>query len=141
MKRNELIISPEYITAKLQVELYDRAEQFMKETGKNRAQLAEHLGVSRGYVTQLLNGDYDHKLSKFVALALAFGFIPTIEFTPIDHWINNDMVEIDRKTETRYPHLAISTKEGRVVEFTQTSFEGAEKTISGSASNNPNRVA
>ncbi len=45
----------------------------MAETGRNKSQLAEYLGVSKGYVSQLLNGDYDHCMSKFFELALAFG--------------------------------------------------------------------
>lgn len=62
----------------------------MASTGKNRTQLAEHLGVSKGYVSQLLNGDYDHKLSKLVELSLAFGYVPKVDFVPIDEYIKND---------------------------------------------------
>ena len=47
----------------------------MAETGRNKSQLAEYLGVSKGYVSQLLNGDYDHCMSKFFELALAFGMV------------------------------------------------------------------
>ena len=49
----------------------------MAETGRNKSQLAEYLGVSKGYVSQLLNGDYDHRMSKFFELALAFGMVRT----------------------------------------------------------------
>ena len=47
----------------------------------NKAQLAEYLGCTKGYVTQLLNGEFDHKLSKFVELSLAIGKVPEIRFT------------------------------------------------------------
>ena len=47
----------------------------MAETGRHKSQLAEYLGVSKGYVSQLLNGDYDHCMSKFFELALAFGMV------------------------------------------------------------------
>ena len=67
--------SPEYWKAKTQIELYNLAEKFMAETGRNKSQLAEYLGVSKGYVPQLLNGDYDHRMSKFFELALAFGMV------------------------------------------------------------------
>ena len=62
----------------------------MEATGKDRAHLAEYLGVSKGYVSQLLNGDYDHRMSKFFELALAFGVIPQIEFIPIEQYIKED---------------------------------------------------
>lgn len=90
MDRNEILKTPEYWTAKAQIELYTQAQKFMKETGKNQTQLAEYLGVSKGYVSQLLNGDYDHRLSKFFELALAFGVIPQIDFIPIQEYINAD---------------------------------------------------
>ena len=62
MNREEVLKSPDYWTAKTQIELYNQAEKFMKDTGRSRSQLADYLGVSKGYVTQLLNGDYDWHL-------------------------------------------------------------------------------
>ncbi len=90
MERKEVLNSPEYWTAKTQIDLYDQAQRFMEKSGKNKSQLAEYLGVSKGYVSQLLNGDYDHRLSKFFELALAFGVIPQIEFIPIKDYIKED---------------------------------------------------
>lgn len=90
MDRKEVLKSPEYWTAKTQIELYNQAESFMKETGRNKTQLAEYLGVSKGYISQLLNGDYDHRLSKFFELSLAFGVIPQIDFIPVEKYICKD---------------------------------------------------
>lgn len=73
MDRKELLKSPEYWTASIQMELYRQIEAFMKEKNFNKTQLAEYLGCSKGYITQLLSGDYDHKLSKFIQLSLAIG--------------------------------------------------------------------
>lgn len=90
MSRKDIISSPEYWTAKVQIDLYNCAEEFMKSNNLNRTQLAQHLGVSKGYVSQLLNGDYDHKLSKLVELAISFGVVPQIEFKPIEDVIAED---------------------------------------------------
>lgn len=87
MDRKELISSPEYWTTGIQVDLYNAALRYMRAHDLNRAQLAERLGVSRAYVTQLLNGDYDHKLSKLVELALSFGCVPDVKFTPIEEYL------------------------------------------------------
>ena len=65
----------------------------MEKNDMNRSQLAQHLGVSKGYVSQLLNGDYDHKLSKFIELAIAFGYVPKIEFLPMEEVIPHDRYE------------------------------------------------
>ena len=91
--RNDILKSPEYWTTQLQLDLYNCALKFMEENNLNRTQLAKHLGVSKGYVSQLLNGDYDHKLSKLVELSLAFGYVPTLEFQPIEEALLQDSKE------------------------------------------------
>lgn len=90
MERKDILKSPEYWTAMTQIGLYNQAHKFMEKSGKNQTQLAEYLGVSKGYVSQLLNGDYDHRLSKFFELSLAFGVIPQIEFVPVEDCIKED---------------------------------------------------
>lgn len=88
--RKEILSSPEYWIAKTQIDLYNCAEEFMQSNGMNRTELAKHLGVSKGYVSQLLNGDYDHKLSKLAELSLAFGVVPRINFQPLNEVISED---------------------------------------------------
>ena len=90
MERNELLKSPEYWTTNLQMELYRQITEFMEKKGMNKTQLAEYLGCSKGYITQLLSGDYDHKISKFMELSLAIGKIPEVSFVDIDQYIEND---------------------------------------------------
>lgn len=64
----------------------------------NKTQLAEYLGCTKGYVTQLLNGDFDHKLSKFVELSLAIHKIPEISFSDVDEYILSDKKEYVAQT-------------------------------------------
>lgn len=90
MTREEILRSPEYWIAQIQIALYNRAEEYMQDNNLTRTQLAKKLGVSKGYVSQLLNGDYDHKLSKLVELAIAFDVVPKIEFQRIDTVVNQD---------------------------------------------------
>lgn len=90
MERKDILKNPEYWTTKTQLDLYECAQKFMEKHGLDRTRLAEHLGVSKGYVTQLLNGDYDHRMSKFFELALSFGVVPKIEFIPIEKYIELD---------------------------------------------------
>lgn len=47
MDRKELLKSPEYWTASIQMELYRQIEAFMKENNFNKTQLAEYLGCSK----------------------------------------------------------------------------------------------
>ena len=87
MKRDELVKNPVYWTTALQMELYRQIDVFMQKRGMNKTQLAEYLGCSKGYVTQLLSGDYDRKISKFVELSLAIRKIPEFTFIDVDEYI------------------------------------------------------
>ena len=102
MTREEVLKSPEYWTAKIQIALYSCAQMFMAQSGKNRTQLAEHLGVTKGYVTQLLSGEYDHRLSKMVELALAFGYVPRVDFVSTERIIERDTFELKNKWNISY---------------------------------------
>ncbi len=83
MTYEELLRTPEYCTTRIQIELFNKVEQFIKDENINRAEFAKRLGVSKGYISQILNGDYDHRLSKFVELAFSIGYKPKIIFEPI----------------------------------------------------------
>ena len=82
--REELIQSKEYWVTTIQLRLFAEVEAFMKSHQMNRTQFAEYLGCTKGYVTQLLSGDYDNKISKLVELSLAIGRVPKLEFVDTD---------------------------------------------------------
>ena len=82
MTNDELLETPEYWTTRIQLDLYSHLQDYMRVNGLNRTQLAQKLGVTKGYITQVLNGDFDHRLSKLVELSLAVGLIPQLEFVP-----------------------------------------------------------
>jgi transcriptional regulator with XRE-family HTH domain len=93
MNRTELLSNPMYWTTELQLELYRQIEDYMKVNGLNKVQLAERLNCSKSYVSQLLNGEFDHKLSKFFELSLAIGKVPTFSFRDL-----GDLIEADKKS-------------------------------------------
>ena len=75
--------SSAYWTQLIQLSLYEMIQDYLSSEGLTKKEFAERLGVSKGYVTQILNGDFDHRLSKLVQLGLACGRIPKFEFMPI----------------------------------------------------------
>lgn len=92
MKREELLQSKEYWIAKLQIELFNAVEAYMKANNLNRKQFADKLGVSKGYVSQILNGDADHRMSKFIELSLSIGLVPEVSFEKLDEVILRDKI-------------------------------------------------
>lgn len=97
MTREELLKTREYWITRIQINLYELIESYRKENGLNKSQLAEKLGVTKGYITQILNGDFDHKISKLVDLSLAFGKAPVLEYKDINQYIQNDGLKYKAK--------------------------------------------
>ncbi|GAB3993538.1 hypothetical protein GCM10028807_29000 [Spirosoma daeguense] len=90
MERDELITSREYWITKIQLDLYNQVEQYMKDHELSRTQLANQLNVTKGYISQLLNGDFDHKISKLVDLALVMGKAPQINYVDLQDVISQE---------------------------------------------------
>lgn len=90
MTREELLSHKEYWLVSIQLDLYAHLETYMKEHNMSCIQLAEKLGVTKGYVSQILNGDFDHKISKLVELSLAIGLVPMIKYKPVEEVIEDD---------------------------------------------------
>lgn len=90
MTREEILKDRNYIVSGLQLQLLNLIEDYMKENNLNRDKLAKQLNVSKGYVSQLLNVTYDHKISKLVDLALSCNAMPLLYFINLDRYIKDD---------------------------------------------------
>jgi transcriptional regulator with XRE-family HTH domain len=136
MTREELLSSPEYWKAQIQNSLFQVIEDYIKEKNINKTQLATELGVTKGYVTQILNGDFDHKVSKLVELSLKCQKAPVIHFCDLKEYIVNDKaginpnrhlrpitfeVNIDTKGVIAKPHLK-KVSRIKVTKETTTNF-------------------
>jgi len=89
-KREELLKTPEYWFEQAQNELYRQVTEFMKQEGVNQTQLAEKLGVSKGYISQIMKGEFNYTLKKLIELSMAIGKIPRIDYKDIDEVISED---------------------------------------------------
>lgn len=98
MTRKELISSPTYWLTQIQLAIFRCADKFMTDKGMNRTKLAEHLGVTKGHVTQMLAGDYNYSLSKLVETTMKMGYAVEIKFTPIEQVIQNDVLQTETIT-------------------------------------------
>src|SRR5690349_21448356 len=90
--RKELINSKEYWLVKFQSALYEQVEKYLSENNISKTEFANKLGVSKGYVSQILNGDFDHKISKFIEISLAINKIPFLKFENLDKCIFLDSI-------------------------------------------------
>ncbi len=80
MKRTELIRSKEYWLSKIQIDLFNEVEQFLKKNELNRTELEHRFGISRNQINQILEGEVNLTISELVNLSLALGLVPHISF-------------------------------------------------------------
>lgn len=71
---------PEFILTQLQNELFRELTTYMEKNALSKKQLAEKLGVSPSYISQVLNGNFNFTILKLVELSLAIDKVPVIRF-------------------------------------------------------------
>jgi len=81
--KNEIIKSPDYWLTKIQNELYRQLTGYMKKNNFNQNDMAKRLNVSKGYINQVLNGNFNFTLKKLIELSLAMDKIPFVSFNKI----------------------------------------------------------
>lgn len=89
MERAELIRSKEYWLSKIQIDLFNEVEKFMKKNELNRTELEHRFGISRNQINQILDGEANLTISELVNLSLALGLAPHISFE--DLLFNNEL--------------------------------------------------
>ena len=89
MERADLIRSKEYRLSKIQIDLFNEVEQFMKKNELNRTVLEQKFGISRNQINQILDGKANLTISELVNLSLALGLAPHISFE--DLLFNNEL--------------------------------------------------
>lgn len=86
----ELLHTDTYWITKIQNDLFNAVEDYLKENNMTRSQFAGQLGVSKGYISQVLNGEFNGRLSTLVELSLAIGKAPVIEFEDLNDVADNE---------------------------------------------------
>lgn len=83
IKESELKKHKEYWLENIQNELYFKIKSYLQDEGINQQEFADKLGYSKGYVSQILNGNFNFSLGKYIELALETGHYPEIGFKEI----------------------------------------------------------
>lgn len=130
MKREELLRSKQWWLIHIQNRLYNVINEYKINHAKKNKDIAQKLNVSKGYVSQILAGDYDHKLSKMVELALAFGKAPKIEFVDLESYIREDAMNLTSINVTIPANQMSSLKEQETLKETHLIQTGRNTIVS-----------
>ncbi len=100
--REDVLKSDGYWIAQWQVYLFSEIQKYMTEHKMTQQQLANKIGVTKGYVSQILNGNFDHKISKLVKLSLAIQKVPIFKMESLETYIEKNL-------ETQTTHLWVAS--------------------------------
>ena len=78
--REKILNQPSYWVEGINSFLYNAILEYMEKNDMNRTQLASHLGISKGRVSQILNdGEVNFSIEKIVQIALKIDKFPVFE--------------------------------------------------------------
>lgn len=80
---------PDYWLEGIQNEIFRQVEAYLEANQLTQTQFAEELGVSKGYVSQILNGNTNLSMKKLVELLLKIGLGVELKVTPIEGFHKN----------------------------------------------------
>lgn len=79
--RENILNDPGYWVEEINGQLYDAIVRFMEDNNMTRSDLAKHLNLSKGRISQILNdGEINFSLEKIVSLLLKVDRYPIIRF-------------------------------------------------------------
>mgnify|MGYP000309578331 CR=1 FL=1 len=110
LSREELLKSPEYWFETIQNEIYRQVSEYLEKEGISQTELAERLGVTKGYVSQIMKGEFNYTLKKLIELSLAVGKVPVIDFKQADVFITEDRRSFDTLYIPMYPAYSGNSK-------------------------------
>ena len=94
LEPEELLNKPEYWLETIQNEIFRQVTAYLKVNKITQSQFAEQLGVSKGYVSQVMKGEFNYTLKKLIELSLAIGKAPEIVFKPLAEIISAENEEV-----------------------------------------------
>ncbi len=102
LTRSELYTTREYWIEKIQNDIFRALHDYKVKNGlRNDTALAQDLGVSKGYISQIMNGNFNFSISKMVDLALTIGVAPKLEFQKMIDYISNEEVRLEKLSEPK----------------------------------------
>lgn len=105
MKYEELLKTEDYWVTRIQSLLYKGINDYLKSENISKSAFAKQIGVSKGYVTQVLNGNFDHKVSTLVKLVLAIQKIPDFSFISLDEFLFEQNVKVEQTQKVSLKNL------------------------------------
>lgn len=92
----ELIHTSEYWMEKIQNEIYRQVHSYMENENLNQTQLATRFNLSKGYISQIVNGNFNFSLKTLIDLSLKLGVAPDLQFEALSAYAKEEVSRVRR---------------------------------------------
>lgn len=100
MNREAVISQPSYWVEDLNGKIYDAIVRYMEKHHFKQKDMAKHLGISAGRMSQILNsGDINFSYDKIVSILLKLDLIPHFELESKAELLKREMREYKRRNK------------------------------------------
>jgi transcriptional regulator with XRE-family HTH domain len=106
LKQEELVKSPEYWLETMQNEIFRQVTSYLKDNHMTQTQLSIQLGVSKGYISQVMKGEFNYTLKKLIELSLAVGKAPVLSFKTLTEINQSGQKEDDSSSTPSFNRVA-----------------------------------
>ena len=115
LSRENLLKTPEYWFEGEQNELYRQVLNYLEKENITKSELAKRLNVSKGRISQILDGEYNYSLKKLIDICLTIGLVQQIKYSTINEILKEDaekknLIEFDPLEFKEYKNI-IQNKE------------------------------
>lgn len=85
--KERLVRGEGYWMETIQQSIHEALVGYMEQHGLNQTELAHRLGFTRGYVSQLMNGNFNLSQRKIVQLLLKLDMVPDLRIRSVDSYL------------------------------------------------------
>jgi predicted XRE-type DNA-binding protein len=135
--RNKIISQPGYWVEQINGILYDAIMDYMETHNMKRKDLAKHLGISKGRVSQIINdGEINFRLEKIIEISLKLGMVPHFNLEDKNEFLAKEEVHLVQREinnledyfessqeDSKVLQLYVNTKSNTIVESSGMSVE------------------
>lgn len=108
--REELLKSPDYWFEAAQNDLFAEVKQYLDRENITQTELAERLNVSKGYISQIMNGNANFTLKKLVDFFISIGKVPQVKYLDFEEILENDNTKRESLKSNLVEGIVISNR-------------------------------
>lgn len=117
--RDKIISQPGYWVEQINGVLYDAIMDYMETHNMKRKDLAKHLGISKGRVSQIINdGEINFRLEKIIEISLKLGMVPHFNLEDKNEFLDKEEIHlVQREINNMQDYFESSQDDSKVIQL------------------------